>query len=372
MSNFLRKYPIEFLSFCSCVEVFALYTVHVYIIPFWYDLKMTTGEYDPERGPQHFPRPQTFLNRGLRKASEIIGIQAELTQAQIDDLKANSIDVYSAIALDSGAVESLKDVPWYLADDPCPPEVLGGEVTFSDGHKDPQSRFFPDAPILSVKSDKWREAYLLGLADHFNGHLYSLMTGSRDFGEDAAIYWQGKAAHARVHTFNDPRFFGATLINRLGYRGHKNISPYTAPFDFFPLNKIARTALGERNGRIEATVLDDPALGWARLITEMDSKKNTMYYRRIPFDKAQAAEDALLENPELPFRLNDENLLHNILGGTVVADTIRVEQVKTDGPDRADIEQIDELEEVLVGAGIGPSDPQDIEQEVAHLTRWVY
>lgn len=329
------------------------------------------GEYDPGQGREHFERPTTRLNQAIRGWADQRP-HAELAQTEIDALKTDSLEVFSTITLDDEAVEAMHDVPWYMADVSCPPEVLGGEVTLGTDGGEPEARFFADAPVLAIKSDKRREAALLGLADHFNGHLYGLFTGSKDYGEEAAIYWQGKAAHSRVSRGNDPRFFGATLLNRFGYRGHKDIHPFTAPFDFFPLNSIARAALGRRNGTVEATVLREPASGWARLISEVKGTKSTHYYRRIPLGVAEDVAGALADQEDMPFGVKEDNLMHNILGGVVASDLARVEYIKPDGPAKTDIEQIKKVEALLEAKDIDPSDPSDMEREVLHLTRLVY
>ncbi len=238
-----------------------------------------TEEYDPGQGRQHFERPETLLNRTLRWVADH-RTHAELPQAQIDALRDDSMGVFSGIVADQEALERVRSATrWYMADVSCPSMVLSGEVTVDDDGDNPEVRFFEDAPVLTIGSDRRREARLLGAADHFTGHLYSYFTGAVDYDEHAAAYWQNRAAVARADA-GDGRFRFTPFLNMLGYRQHKKIPLGVYSPRSWPLTGQLREDIPS----VEVCKLRYPSVaGWTRVST--DSAEHgalTQYTRPVP------------------------------------------------------------------------------------------
>lgn len=175
---------------------------------------------DPER--HHFERPTNWFNQALRNTLSKLPTH-EITQSEVEDLRANTARIFGKLVLNSEALEEACNLPnWYIADEPCPPEVLSGEVTLDENGKNPHVRYFNDAPVMHVPGKSRREVSLLSATDHFMGHLYAHYAGYKEHGEDAAVFWQNRAAQERYRN-GDRRFMLKPILNMSGYNLHKGL-----------------------------------------------------------------------------------------------------------------------------------------------------
>lgn len=266
---------------------------------------MSDVEYDPGEGRHNFERPETVLNRSVRWLADHRS-HAELPQSEIEWLRDNSIELFSGLVMDQEALDKVRSsTDWYMAGDSCPSMVLGGEVTMGDDEQNPEVRFFADAPVLTTKNANRREANLLGAADHFTGHLYAYFTGSADYDEHAAVYWQNRAAVARVEG-GDGRFRFRPFLNMVAYKQHKQI-----PYDVYsPRSLPFMRALGVDVASVESCTLRYPEVaGWTRVSTASPIIGVITSYRRgiTPISKAMletvaqptSAEDQVPKQGEL-------------------------------------------------------------------------
>jgi hypothetical protein len=308
-------------------------------------------EYNPGEGRHHFDRPETLLNRSVRWLADHRP-HAELPQLEIEQLRDNSIAVFSGLVTDHEALEKVRsETNWYMTSDSCPSMVLSGEVTVDDDEQNPEVRFFDDAPVLAIKKARKREANLLGAADHFTGHLYAYFTGAADYDEHAAVYWQNRAAVARAEA-GDKRFSARPLLNMLVYQQHKQIpldvySPQSLPF---------MKALGVSVPSVEACELRYPEVaGWARMTTDSLSSGIITSYRRMILSDIQA----------MPERPTDASVTANQEGGELWSidfagnDPQALDQLcltKAGRPLKSDIAIVASMEQQLRNAGISAAE----------------
>lgn len=306
-----------------------------------------SGEYDPGEGRHHFERPETLMNRSMRWMADRRS-HAELPQSQIEELRDNSIEVFSEIVADHEALEKVRsETDWYMTGVSCPSMVLSGEVTIDDDHQNPEARFFADAPVLTIKKDAKREAKLLGAADHFTGHLYAYFTGAKDYDEHAAVYWQNRAAVARLEQ-GDKRFRGTPFLNMIGYRFHKQI-----PYEVYSSRSLPfMKSLSDQAPKVEVCELRHPeALGWTRLTTQGRSTGIITSYRRSIPSVEQ------LSFPVHQSGENDEDVWSVDLSLAVGGQSDVLSLTKEGRPFQADLSVVAKFEQLLSENG-APAQPE--------------
>lgn len=232
---------------------------------------------DPEQERRHFDRPTNWFNQTARRLMARLPAH-EIDQEKVDALREDSLKIFGGIVLYKDALDEIRNYSWHVADTPCPPEVLSGEVTLDGNGNNPEIRYFNDAPVMHLPSKAAREAALLGATDHFNGHLYAYAAGCQDRGEEVAVHWQNRAAYER-YRLGDNRFRWKPFSNMYGYRFHKGISfgAYASE-----LVKIPRRIPAQAAMEFDELAYDG-LTNWTRTMTWVPgSTGTTLYIRSVP------------------------------------------------------------------------------------------
>lgn len=232
---------------------------------------------DLEQERRHFDRPTNWFNQTARRLMARLPAH-EIDQEKVDALREDSLQIFGGLVLYKDALETIREQNWYVADEPCPPEVLSVEATFDRNGENPEARYFSDAPVTRIPRASSREAALLGATDHLIGHLYAHAAGSKDCGENKAVHWQNKAAYER-YRLGDNRFRWMPISNMFMYKLHKGI-----PFGVYApeLVKIPRRIPAQAAMEFDELAYDG-LTNWARTMTWVPgSTGTTLYVRSVP------------------------------------------------------------------------------------------